>query len=161
MKCICLVRKYLPTLFIAVSLALLANIFVWQIGVVASPSMAPTVDEKALIVGNRLSYLNDDPQRGDVVIFTKDDRLLVKRVIGIPGDYIFFKDGQVYLNGELLEEPYLMEQYSTYSTRYEFYLTADKYFLMGDNRKVSDDSRRWDMPTISRGDISSKVVLFF
>ena len=156
-----LIRKHLPTLLLTLFLVLIMNLFIWQIGVVASPSMAPTVDEKALIVGNRLSYLNDDPQRGDVVIFTKDDRLLVKRVIGIPGDYIFFKDGQVYLNGELLEEPYLMEQYSTYSTRYEFYLAADKYFLMGDNRKVSDDSRRWDMPTIPRGDISSKVVLFF
>ena len=151
----------MPTLFIAVSLTLLANIFVWQIGVVPSPSMAPTIHEKSLIIGSRFAYLNEDPQRGDVVIFTKDTRLMVKRVIGIPGDYISFKDGQVYLNGELLEEPYLMEQYSTYSARYEFYLAADKYFLMGDNRKVSDDSRRWDMPTISRGDISSKVVLFF
>ena len=156
-----LTRKYLPTLFIAVSLTLLANIFVWQIGVVPSPSMAPTIHEKSLIIGSRFAYLNEDPQRGDVVIFTKDTRLMVKRVIGIPGDYISFKDGQVYLNGELLEEPYLMEQYSTYSARYEFYLAADKYFLMGDNRKVSDDSRRWDMPTISRGDISSKAVLFF
>lgn len=156
-----LIRKHLPTLLLTLFLVLIMNLFIWQIGVVASPSMAPTVDEKALIVGNRLSYLNDDPQRGDVVIFTKDNRLLVKRVIGIPGDHIFFKGGQVYLNGELLEEPYLMEQYSTYSTRYEFYMTADKYFLMGDNRKVSDDSRRWDMPTIWRGDISSKVVLFF
>lgn len=156
-----LIRKYLPTLFIAASLALLANNIVWQIGVVPSPSMAPTIDEKSLIIGSRFAYLNEDPQRGDVVIFTKDDRLMVKRVIGIPGDYISFKDGQVYLNGEILEEPYLMEQYSTYSARYGFYLAADKYLLMGDNRKVSDDSRRWDMPTIPRGDISSKVVFFF
>lgn len=161
MKRICIVRKYLPTLFIAVSLALLANMFVWQIGVVPSPSMAPTIHEKSLIIGSRLAYLNEDPQHGDVVIFTKDDRLLVKRVIGIPGDFLVFMEGQVYLNGEILEEPYLMEQNSTYSTRYEFYMAADKYFFMGDNRKLSDDSRRWDVPTVSRDEISSKVIVFF
>lgn len=152
------IKEYALPVLIPIALVLIINTFILDYGVVPSPSMAPVADEGTFIVGSRLSYLNDDPDRGDVVIFTKDGRMMVKRVIGISGDYLFFKDGQVYRNGELLEEPYLLEQGSTFSPIYEFYIPEGEYFLMGDNRKVSDDSRRWDVPTILRDDISSKAL---
>lgn len=134
------------------------NAFVLQYGIIPSPSMAPTADEGTFIFGNRLAYLHEHPQHGDIVIFKDEDKkLLIKRVIGIPGDTLFFKDGEVYLNDELLTEDYLLAQGSTYSLTSEFTVAAGEYFLMGDNRKGSNDSRRWEVTTIPEDQISSKA----
>ena len=101
------------------------------------------------IIINEALYLFNEPQRGDIVVFKapeQDEKYFIKRVIGIPGDKVEIKDGEVLLNGAMLEENYLNESnkgntkiyLSNFST---FEVPDDHYFLLGDNRKASTDSR--------------------
>ena len=113
---------------------------------VPTGSMEPTITTKSVVVSWRIPYLinNPVPNRGDVVTFyeqAENPRILIKRVIGLPGDTIAFKSGKVYLNGEELDEPYLMTQNSTSSIVHEFNVPEGHIFVMGDNREHSNDSR--------------------
>ena len=112
---------------------------------VPSSSMEPTIKAKSIICLYRLPYVLGDPapSRGEVVVFydKEDEALVIKRVIGVSGDTISFQDGYVYLNGELLEEPYLKEQGRTFSDISEFVVPEGSFFAMGDNREDSFDSR--------------------
>lgn len=105
--------------------------------------------------------MKNDPQRGDIVIFRTDeipDEMLIKRVIGLPGDSLMFIDGSLYINGELLYEDYLAEGMQTNSFR-DFEIPEGCYFVMGDNRTNSYDSRSWRNPYIMKADIKGKMIL--
>lgn len=155
-----LLKEYSLPIILPLLIIWSINVFILQYGIIPSPSMAPTADEGTFIFGNRLAYLNQSPQHGDVVIFKDEEKkLLIKRVIGLPGDTLFFKDGKVFLNDEILIEDYLLNQDSTHSLTSEFTVAAGEYFLMGDNRKESNDSRRWEQTTIPEDQISSKAFL--
>ena len=97
---------------VAVTVVLMTCVF--SINKVPSTSMKPTISPNSLIINWRLPYLlsNPMPKHGDIIIFRSPDeaKLLVKRVIGLPGDRISFADGYVFRNGEKLEEPYLADQ---------------------------------------------------
>lgn len=113
---------------------------------VPSESMEPTIHRNHLIVNLRLNYLLGDPvpQRGSVIVFRENSdqkRLLVKRVIGLPGDLISFSGGHVYCNGEKLHEPYVLKQESSFSAVTEYQVPEESIFVLGDNRENSRDSR--------------------
>lgn len=113
---------------------------------VPSESMEPTIQRNHLIVNLRLNYLLGDPvpQRGSVIVFRENSdqkRLLVKRVIGLPGDLISFSGGHVYCNGEKLHEPYVLKQESSFSAVTEYQVPEESIFVLGDNRENSRDSR--------------------
>ena len=125
---------------------------------VISSSMVHTLEIGDRVIGNRLAYLFKDPERGDIIFFAypKDtDETYVKRVIGCPGDTIKIADGKVYVNGSEipLSEPYIDGQ--TTKINGEFITEANgvvvvpenSYFVLGDNRKVSQDSREWGLVT--------------
>ena len=119
---------------------------VFSLNFVPSESMEPTIQRKHLIVNWRLPYFLGDPvpEYGSIIVFRENgsqNRLLVKRVIGLPADVIRFSEGKVYRNGEELNEPYLLEQGSTYSAIAEFKVPDDALFVLGDNRYYSNDSR--------------------
>lgn len=111
--------------------------------------MEPTLQNGKQIFSNKLIYRFRDPLRGEIIIFNSpQDRDLdfIARVIAIPGDRIMISKGNVYLNGLLLEEPYLFEDNSTSSGKSlseneEKLLENDEYFVMGDRRALSNDSR--------------------
>ena len=89
-------------------------------------------------------YVFGGPRRGDVIVFSPPigaETEFVKRVIGIPGDAIEISDGQVFVNGEL--SPFDDEFTSSYSEDYPLTVPPNKYFVLGDNRSVSSDSRQW------------------
>lgn len=139
---------------------------VLQLAWVPSGSMETTIPKQSLLLSLRLPYLVADPEleRGDVVTFWSDemDKLLVKRVVGLPGDVIAFYGGYLYINGEKLEEPYLQTQGNTASGNANtFQVPADSYFMMGDNRGGSDDSRYWAMPYIPDEAVKAKVLMVF
>lgn len=113
--------------------------------IVQGPSMEPTFYEDQFLIVSRVNYLLGDPQRGDIVVFHypgNPNEDYIKRVIGLPGDRVELRDAQVYVNDEPLNEPYINEPCSLVSCRDEqWVLEAGEYFMMGDNRNRSSDSR--------------------
>ncbi|MES2930332.1 MAG: signal peptidase I [Patescibacteria group bacterium] len=137
--------------FAAIALAIVIPIrtFVAQPFVVNGESMFPTFDNGQYLIVDELSYIIGEPERGDVVIFRypKDpSRYFIKRVIGLPNEEVSISGGTVTVfnkdseKGFILSEPYLNENFRTEGT----YTTGnDEYFVMGDNRNASSDSRLW------------------
>lgn len=134
--------------------------FVWTPGHVPSESMEPTLQVGDLVIANKLAYLKDSPQRGDVITFKTDavpGDTLIKRVIGLPGEDVGFVDGYVYINGEYLDEDYLADGMET-DCPIDFTVPDGCYFVMGDNRACSYDSRFWSNPYVAEGDIEGKML---
>lgn len=138
---------------------------VFSLAWVPTGSMEPTVPTRSHFIGWRLPYVVADPvpQRGEIVMFRSDelDELLVKRVIGLPGDTISLAGGYVYINGEKLEEDYLVEQGITWPTAGGeiFEVPENCIFVMGDNRMGSYDSRGWNNPYVEIEKIKSKALV--
>jgi signal peptidase I len=134
----------------AVVVALLIKTFVAQAFRIPSDSMVPTLLNGDRVLVNKLSYDLHDINRGDVVVFNRPDGLpaspgepedLIKRVIGLPGDELVTRDGDVYVNGRLLTEPYLPEGTTSAGIDEPFVVPDGEVFVMGDNRQNSSDSR--------------------
>lgn len=144
----------------ALVVALLLKTFLFQAYYIPSPSMVPTLEEGDRIVVNKLSYKLHDVNRGDLIVFEKpegagEDNIkdLVKRVVALPGETVEIVDGQVYIDGRLLEEPYLAEGIASSgftpvapcanpaTELNRCTVPEDHVFVMGDNRPVSRDSR--------------------
>lgn len=106
-------------------------------------SMEPTLQSGEFVVVNKLAYLLGEPEIGDVIVFhypRDPEQEYIKRVIGLPGDRIQIAAGQVVVNGQLLEEPYIAAPPS-YQT--EWLVPEDSLFVLGDNRNNSSDSHNW------------------
>ena len=150
---------------IIVSAALIAfvlNTFIIANSEVPSGSMENTIMTGDRVIGSRLSYKFEDPQRGDIVIFRFPDNekiFYVKRIIGMPGDTIDIVDGKVYLNSssEPMDEPYIREPMEPEPAMH-FEVPEDSYFMMGDNRNYSMDARRWENTYVKREKIIAKVL---
>lgn len=155
------VLSYLKIIVSAVAVALVLVLFVIINATVPSGSMKDTINEGDRIVGLRLSYVFSNPKRGDIIIFKYPDNesvKYVKRVIGLPGDTVSFKEGDVYVNGEKLDEPYLKLQHSTYSSVESYTVPEGSYFALGDNRENSKDSRYWTNTYVKKNKILAKVM---
>ena len=129
---------------------------------VPSASMENTIMTGDRVVGFRLTYLFQEPKRGDIIIFKfPDDESLyyVKRIIGEPGDIVDIKDGKVYLNNSEtpLEEDYIKEPMIPEADMH-FEVPDGAYFCLGDNRNNSADSRRWVHPYVYKEKIIAKVI---
>ncbi|MEJ2265870.1 MAG: signal peptidase I [Anaerolineales bacterium] len=112
---------------------------------VDSYSMEPTLYKGDFVIVNKISYKLGSPGRGDVIVFhfpPNPEEQYIKRVIGLPGDQIHIADGRVYINGEMLAEPYL---HVSTNRGGDWKVPTDSLFVMGDNRNNSSDSRSWGM----------------
>lgn len=150
--------KLIITAFI---IAIAINNFVIVKAEVPSGSMENTVMTHDQIIGYRLAYLFSQPKRGDIVMFPfPDDESVkyLKRIIGLPGEVVEIIDGKVYINGsaEPLEEDYLKEKPNGSFGPYT--VPEDSYFMMGDNRNSSLDSRFWEHPFVKKDKIIGKAV---
>jgi signal peptidase I len=125
--------------------------------IVPTGSMIPAIDAGSLCIGNRLAYVFNEPERGDIVIFKHEetDKILVKRVIGMPGDTVTITDTNVLINGEELQETYVNER-PVYNPA-EYTVPDGSYFVLGDNRNDSLDARYWQTPYIKRDAIIGKL----
>ena len=135
--------------------------FVVQSVQVVGDSMYPTLINSGHYWLDRYSYLLGTPRQDDIVAVRdpQDNTLLVKRIIAIPGQSVLLKNGKVYVNGRLLQEPYLLPGTPTYAYDRNgnvFISYGNKYFILGDNRQNSMDSRVFG--AVPRNDILGKVV---
>lgn len=137
--------------FAAIALAIVipVRMFIAQPFVVNGDSMFPTFHNKEYLIVDEISYIVRNPRRGEVTIFrypNDPSRFFIKRIVGMPNETIKIKDGVVTIinkdnpDGFILEEPYINEKFATTDS----YTTGnDQYFVMGDNRNRSSDSRSW------------------
>lgn len=124
------------------------NSFIIVNAEVPSGSMEDTVETGDRLLGLRTAYVFSEPQRYDIIMFycpVEEDTLYLKRVIGLPGDKVEIKNAQIYINdsAEPLDESFIKEEWVVNNTDMVFYVPQGCYFVMGDNRNVSFDSRSW------------------
>lgn len=149
---------------VAIVLAYIITNVVLERSAVLGDSMSPTLNDKESIVINRMIYKFSDPERGDVIVIKQNSRehdfYDVKRVIGLPGDNIQIKDGEVYVNGELYKEIVNCEKMLIAGLAKEnIQLEENEYFVLGDNRNNSEDSRFANIGMIIRENIIGKAWL--
>ena len=124
-------------------IVLLIVVYVVQPVRVEGKAMSPTLDN-----GDKVFMLKrfDEIKRGDIIVhlFPEDtSKSYIKRVVGLPGETLEIRDGRVYINGQLLEEPYMQPDYFSQDTLNPVKIAPDHYFVLGDNRRNSSDSRYW------------------
>jgi signal peptidase I len=154
---------YTITVVLAIGLALLIQAFIVKPYMIPSPSMADTLQIGQRVLVDRVSYLYRDIARGDVIVFRQPHGqpgkdILIKRVVGLPGDTLSLSGGKLYVNGSLQQEPYVRvvdgqaeptdpadalggPASAGWSLAAPYTLPAGQYFVMGDNRTNSGDSR--------------------
>ena len=122
-------------------------------------SMLPTLENGEFVLVNKMSYRFADVDRGDIIVFHFPVNLeeeLVKRVIGLPGDHVSVRAGTVYVNGQLLNEPYIAAAPS-YSGEWD--VLEGQLFVLGDNRNNSNDSKDWGLLPFDK--VVGKAVLIY
>lgn len=152
------ILEYALLAAVAIAVALLIQAFLVKPYRIPSESMENTLLIGDRVLVDRISWRFSDPERGDIVVFANplgSGPVLIKRIIGLPGDVISLSDGHVYVNGRRLEESYVRrvsgEQVPTeaftndlpWSLEQPYTVPADSYFMMGDNRTDSGDSREF------------------
>lgn len=158
------ILEWLITIVAALIISFLINKFLIFKVYIPSESMYPTLKVKDQLFVTKM-YSRDSIQRGDILVFFSDEfnELLIKRVIGLPGDDIVVKaSGEVLVNGEVLEETYVVQKDETAIFDLEFKVPEDKYFFLGDNRANSLDSRYWSEPYIDFEDIrgEARIIIY-
>ena len=153
--------EYVKMILIVVVVVLIVNNFLLINAKIPSESMENTIMTGDRIFGNRLAYMFSDPQRYDIVIFKYPDdetQLYIKRVIGLPGETVEIREGKVYIDGSdtPLDDSFTPE---TPLGNYGPYTVPEGcYFMLGDNRNYSKDSRFWQNPYVEKDKILGKAV---
>lgn len=153
--------SYIKIIVIAVVIAFVFTTYVIVNAQVPTGSMKNTIMEGDRLIGFRLAYVFSEPQRGDIVIFKfpdNEEENYVKRIIGIPGDVIQITGGHVYVNDTLSSEEYIREAMIDTETELTYIVPEDCYFMLGDNRNSSLDSRFWDNTFVHKDKILAKVI---
>ena len=138
------IRVWTRDLLIAIGLALVIIVFLYQPVKVEGTSMAPLLSDQERIFINKFVYRFEPIQRRDVVVFwypLDRSKSFIKRVIGLPGESVEIRQGIVYVNGHAIQEPYVPPQYEDMSDFGPIRVPKDSYFVMGDHRISSNDSR--------------------
>jgi signal peptidase I len=141
-------RDVLETILPAVLIAFLINLFLAQATQVHGQSMEPTLHSDQRLVVEKVSYHFHGPRQGDIVVLRspQSSELLIKRVIGLPGETVEIRQGRVYINGQELDEPY--RERSTGGNWGPIIVPPLRVFVLGDNRGFSNDSRAFGMVPI-------------
>lgn len=152
-------HSWFRDLLFAVLVSFFIILFLYQPVKVEGGSMEPGLEDQERIFINKLVYRWENIGRGDIVVFRypRDPRKsFIKRVIGLPGDRVRIAFGHVYVNSKLVEEPYVPEEFLDTKSFPETIIPADAYFVLGDHRSMSNDSR--DFGPVPRSYIYGKAV---
>lgn len=146
-------------LVVLIAVVLLSNAFLFSLIKINKTSMLPTFSDGNTVFLNKVAYKKHAPASGDIIVFRRTTAsgtdYVVKRIIGVPGDKIDIQNGNVYRNNILLDEPYV-----EYHSSDELSVTVPKhrYFVLGDNRQKSLDSRNEEIGFVRRREIYGKVI---
>jgi signal peptidase I len=152
---------FIKTVVVVIILALIIRLFIIQPFIVEGQSMEPSFKNNDYLITEKITYKFRAPERGEVIIFHPPGNPSVnyiKRVVGLPGDTITIQDGSVYINGKQILEPYLnsnKETKSSSSEKYTLTLKENEYYVLGDNRTQSRDSR--ELGPIPSANIVSRI----
>ena len=149
-------RSTVFTLVVVAAFAVLVATLWMPVLQIYGSSMAPTVEEGQIV----LSFKSNDLERNDLVAFYVGNKLLVKRVIATPGEYVTIsEDGTVFINGAQIDEPYLSEKsLGECDLEFPYQVPEERYFLMGDHRQSSVDSRSSVVGCIAKEQIVGKIL---
>ena len=145
-------KEFLPY-FIIILVVVFIKIFVVSPIRVNGASMNPTLNDKDIMLLDEISYRFSDIQRFDIVVVKEEDEYLIKRVIGLPGEVVEYKNDKLYIDGKYVKEDFKHNETMDFSTT----LGRDEYFIMGDNRTNSTDSRVFG--PVSQDEIMGKTSL--
>ncbi len=161
------IREIIETLILIGAIYALVNLASVRF-IVEGPSMQPNFHTGQVLVVSRFNYLLGDPHRGDIVVFNPpaqndpDDPPYIKRVIGLPGDTVEIRDTKVYVNGQEMDEPYIDEPCTPERCPNKTWeLGPNEYFMMGDNRNHSSDSRVFSTPVTRDRIIGEALVRYW
>ena len=142
------IRWWVRDIFFAVGTAVMIVVFLYQPVKVEGTSMLPELRDQERIFVNKFVYRIEDIGRRDIVVFwyPKDaSKSYIKRIIGMPGDKVEIREGKVYVNDTLLDEPYIDEHFIDYRNFPPVFVDPGHYYVLGDHRNQSNDSRMWGL----------------
>ncbi len=151
-----IIRRIIRILGVVIPIVVLLffYLFIVKVYVVPTKSMEPTIKAEDIILSDGIAYRKKTIARQEVVLLKDGEETVVKRVIGIPGDEVVLSADGVYVNGQLLHEPYVKNVGQESSREYQ--VPVDCYFVLGDNRENSIDSRSWENPYVEEDRIVGK-----
>src|SRR5713101_8098817 len=157
-----LVSAWMRDLIVSLGISAFIIVFLYQPVKVEGTSMMPTLDDQERIFINKFVYRFENIDRGDTVVFWypgDPTKSYIKRVIGVPGDRVEVDHGTVLINGQALEEYYVPQEFRDSSSMTARLVPVDEYFVLGDHRSSSNDSRAWGM--VPRRYIYGKAVFVY
>ena len=151
-----ILRGSISTLIVIAAATVLISTFLLPVLKIYGTSMTPALDAGDIVVTVRSGSYN----RGDVIAFYYNNKVLIKRIIGLPGEWVDIdENGNVSVDGEILEEPYLTEKsQGEYDIELPYQVPDGRYFIMGDHRQVSSDSRNSAVGCVSEEQIVGKLI---
>jgi len=153
---------WLRDVLVSIAASVLIIMFLYQPVRVEGTSMLPRLEDRDRLFINKFVYHFESIHRGDVVVFhypRDPEKSYIKRVIALPGDRLRIDRGEVYVNGKRLLEPYVPEEYRDSKSAPEMVIPADMYYMMGDHRSISSDSREFG--PVDRDLIYGKAVFVY
>jgi signal peptidase I len=155
-------HSWVRDLLVSIAVSTFIIVFLYQPVRVEGTSMLPMLEDQDRLFINKIAYRMGDIQRGDVVVFQyprDHSKSYIKRVIALPGDRLRIEDGKVFVNGKRLQEPYVPSRFTDDRSQPEMVLPSNEYFVMGDHRSISSDSREFG--PVDRELIYGKAVFVY
>src|SRR4051812_8235790 len=155
-------KAWVRDLVIALAIAAFFIIFLYQPVKVEGTSMLPGLEDQERIFINKFVYAWEPISRSDIIVFRyprDPSKSYIKRVIAVGGDHVVIDKGRVYVNGDLLREPYVPAQFLDFRSYPETIVPENSYFVLGDHRSMSNDSR--DFGVVERSYVSGKAVFIY
>lgn len=159
-------KSWFITLGITIVVIFVIKNFIIINASVPTGSMENTIMPGDNLLGYRLAYLTEEPERGDVIFFYFPDdetQKYVKRIVGLPGEKVVISQGEIYIDGSNtpLEEEYLKEEWTSGTGPFEFEVPEDCYLVLGDNRNSSQDARYWANSYVAKDKIIGKAIFTY
>ncbi len=154
--------EWVKAIIFAILIAFFVHSFIFATSIVEGESMKPTLEDGERVIFNKFIYMINEPKRGDIIIIQHPNKNYVKRIIALPGETIEVANSELYIDGEKYNETFLNEEISKKTGQFgPIIVPEDSYFVMGDNRGISKDSRN-GLGYIQRDDIigRSEVIIY-